>query len=131
MFALCLALSATLATTVLAQEAPPKEAFKAVHLVTLQSAADVAALQAALDDVNAAVAKAGYPSIRYRLYRVVGKQAGNHSHLWESSWPGGEVYDKVHESAEWQAAVKRHPGIAALRKGEVYNRYVEVPAAKP
>lgn len=129
--ALSVALCATLASTVLAQEAPPKEAFKAVHLVTLKSAADVASLQAALDDLNAAVAEAGYPDVRYRLYKVVGKQAGDYSHLWESSWPGGAVYDKVHKSAEWQAAAKKHPEMAALMKSEVYNRYVEVPSAKP
>ena len=135
-FALCIALSATLASTVLgqeaspAQEAPPKEAFKTVHLVTL-SDADVVTVQTALDDLNAIVAKAGYPAVRYRLYKVVGRQTGSYSHLWESSWPGGEVYDTVHKSAEWQAALKKHAGIAAVMKGEVYNRYVEVPSAGP
>ena len=66
-------LIAAFGAPVLAQDAPPKEAFKAVHLVNLKSPADVAALQAALADLNKAMANAGYPDIRYRLYKVVGK----------------------------------------------------------
>jgi len=130
--ALSVLLSGVLGGTVLAQqEAPPKEPFKAVHLVAFDSAADVAALQAALQDINAAVAKAGHPEIRYRLYKVVGKQIGSYNYLWESSWPGGDVYSKVHQSAEWQAATKKHPEMDALMKNEVYNRYVEVTSEKP
>lgn len=113
-----------------AQESAPKEAFKAVHLVTLTSA-DLAALLASLGDVNAAVAEAGHPEIRYRLYRVVGKQAGNYDYMWESSWPSGAVYDKVHQSAAFQAATKKSRDMERLMKNETYNRYVEVTPAKP
>ena len=125
-----LSLIAAFATPVLAQDAPPQEAFKAVHLVNLKSPADLAALQAALADLNKAMANAGYPDIRYRLYKVAGKQAGAYAYLWESSWPGGEVHEKVHKHPEWIASSKKHPELDALMKDEVYNRYVEVPAAK-
>lgn len=123
-------LVAVLRTGTRAQEPTPKEAFKAVHLVTLTSA-DVATLLSALADINAAVAKAGHPEVRYRLYRVVGKQAGNHNYMWVSSWPSGAVYDKVHQSPVWQTATKKHPQMEQLMKNEVYNRYVEVASAKP
>jgi len=113
-----------------AQEPAPKEAFKTVHLVTLTSA-DVATLLTALADLNGAVAKAGHPEIRYQLYRVAGKQAGNHNYLWESSWPSGAVYDEVHKSPAYLAATKNHPEMERLMKNEVYNRYVEVTSAKP
>ena len=112
-----------------AQEPAPKEAFKAVHLVTL-APADVARLLAALADLNAAVASAGQPEIRYRLYKVVGKQAGNYNYMWESSWPSGAVYDQIHNSPAFQAATQKHPEVKELMKDEVYNRYVEVTSAK-
>jgi hypothetical protein len=80
--------------------------------------------------MNAVVAKAGHPDVRYRLYKVVGKQSGNYNYLWESTWPSGDVYDKVHKSAGWESAMKRHPQADDLMKGEVYNRYVEVAPAK-
>ena len=107
------------------QEEPPTGAFKAVHLVNL-SDAEVASVQDALADINAVVAKAGYADIRYRLYRVEGKQNGEFKYMWESEWPSGAVYQKVHDSPEWGAAVKRHPELDAIMKKEVYNRYVEV-----
>jgi hypothetical protein len=59
--------------------------FKSVHLVKLTDA-QVVRLQAALADLNAATAKAGYPETQYRLYKVTGKQSGNFNYLWESSW---------------------------------------------
>ena len=128
--ALLLVLSAVLGTIVLAQEAPPKEPFRTVHLVALASAAEAAVLQAALEDVNAVMAQAGHPDVRYRLYKVVGEQAGPYNYLWESSWPGGEAYDKVHKSQEFIAVWKKHPEVETLMKNEVYNRYVEVPTKR-
>jgi len=129
--ALSVVLSVALCAPALAQEAPPAGPFKAVHLVGLDSAADVAKLQAALDDMNRAVAAAGFSNIRYRLYKVVGRQNGNYNYLWESSWPSGDVYTRVHKSEDWLAATKKHPEIDALMKDEIYNRYVEVmPAGK-
>lgn len=100
--------------------------FKSVHLVKLTDA-QVVRLQAALADLNAATAKAGYPETQYRLYKVTGKQSGNFNYLWESSWASGEVYQKVHTNPDWLAVAKKHPELDALRKGEIYNHYVEVP----
>jgi hypothetical protein len=108
-----------------AQEPPPARAFKAVHLTNL-TPQQVAALQGWMADMNAALAKSGHPEIRYRLYKVTGKQDGKYEYLWESSWPSGDVYTKVHKSPEWKAVAERHPGIDALLKDEIYNRYVEV-----
>jgi hypothetical protein len=108
-----------------AQEPTPKGAFKTVHLVTL-GPTEEATLTAALAEINAAVAKAGHPQIRYRLYKVTGKQAGNYNYMWEAAFPSGAVYDAVHKSPAFEAAVKKHPEVEQLRKNEVYNRYVEV-----
>lgn len=128
-FALCLMVMA--AGPSRAQDAPPPGPFKAVHLVNLKSPDDVAALQAAIADMNKVVARMAQSSIRYRLYKVAGKQAGTYAYMWESSWPSGDVYEKVHKSTEWTSAMTKHPKMEAILKEEVYNRYVEVtPATK-
>lgn len=122
-FAMLLALPLTVAR---AQETPaPPGPFKSVHLLKLTDA-QVATLQAALVDLNAATAKAGYPETQYRLFKVTGKQSGNFNYLFESSWPSGEVYQRVHTDPDWLAVAKKHPEIETLRKGELYNHYVEV-----
>jgi hypothetical protein len=123
-------LIAAFGAIVAAQDAPPKAPFKAVHLMNLRSAADVAAVQAAIDDMNTVLANAGYRDVRYRFYKATGKQAGEYTYLWESSWPGGEVYEKVHKSPEWLASSKKHPRLEELSKDSIYNRYVEVPPAR-
>ena len=114
----------------LAQEAPPKEPFKAEHLLNLKSEADVAAMLRGIADQNAVVEKMGIRDTKYRLYKVFGKQNGSYTYLMESSWSGAEAYDKVHKSAEWQAISKNHPELEGLMKDEVYNRYVEARPAK-
>src|SRR4051812_31466575 len=116
--------------TASAQEAPPKEPFKAIHLVKITSEADVAAMQATLADLNAVIAKEGYRDIRYRLYKVTGSQAGSYNYLVESSWSGGDAYDKVHKSAEWLSTTKKHSDFERITKEQVYNRYVEVQSTK-
>ena len=110
-----------------AQEPPPSGAFKAVHLVSL-TPEQVATLQAWMADMNAAIAKAGFKDVRYRLFKVIGKQAGKYEFLWESEWPSGAVYEKVHSLPEWKTIGSRYPGLAELTKDEMYNRYVEVRA---
>ena len=126
----CLIVTSVATTATLAQEPPPKGPFKTVHLVTLTDA-EAATIQNAISDMNAAVAKAGHPDIRYRLYKVTGKQAGSFNYLWESAWPSGEVYRKVHDSPEWAANMKKNSGLDALMKNEIYNRYVEVVPKTP
>jgi hypothetical protein len=111
-----------------AQEPPPAQPFRAVHLTNLTQQ-QVAALQAWMADINAAIAKAGHTEVRYRLYKVTGKQAGKYEYMWESSWPGADVYRKIHDSPVWKAVSGRHPGLDALLKDEIYNRYVEVTPA--
>lgn len=120
------ALVATTPPPGLAQEAPPAESFRAVHLTSL-TPQQVAALQAWMSEINAAIEKAGHKEVRYRLYKVTGKQSGKYEYMWESSWPSGQVYKKVHDSPEWKAVASKHAaGLNELLKDEIYNRYVEV-----
>ena len=114
-----------LATNAAAQEPPPSGAFKAVHIVNL-TPQQVTTLQSWMADMNAAIAKAGHKEVRYRLFKVTGKQAGRHEFMWESEWPSGAVYEKVHALPEWKTIGGKYPGLSELTKDEIYNRYVEV-----
>jgi hypothetical protein len=124
---LAFVVAATLMTVgpVAAQENPPAGAFKAIHIVSL-TPQEVAVMLAWMTDINAVLEKAGHRDIRYRLHKVIGKQAGKYDFMWESSWPSGAVYTKVHSSPEWKAVAEKHSGMNALMKDEIYNRYVEV-----
>jgi hypothetical protein len=112
------------------QDTPPNQPFQAVHLINLHSADTEKAIMAALTDINAAIAKAGCAKCGYHLWKVVGTQAGNYNYLWISNWPGRDVYVKVHNSAEYQAAINKHHELDAVMDAQIYNRYVEVTAAK-
>jgi hypothetical protein len=107
------------------QDAPPAGAFRAVHLVSL-TPQQVEVLQAWMADMNAAIDKTGHKDVRYRLYKVIGKQAGAYEYMWESVWPSGEVYRKIHDDPTWRAVGAKHPNVNALLDNEVYNRYIEI-----
>lgn len=123
-FAVSVFLATTMATGA-AQEPPPAGAFRAVHLVSL-TPQQVATLQAWMADINGVLEKAGHKEARYRLYKVIGKQSGKYDFMWESSWPSGAVYAKIHDSPEWKSVGEKHPAMGELTTDEIYNRYVEV-----
>lgn len=124
-FTLVAALLATTVMTAAAQEPLPSAPFKAVHLVSL-TPQQVATLQAWMADINGVMEKAGHKEARYRLYKVIGKQSGKYDYMWESSWPSGAVYSKIHNSPEWRSIGEKHAAVRELTKDEIYNRYVEV-----
>ena len=123
--ALIAAVLLVMSVPVSAQDPPPAGAFRAIHLVNL-TPPQVALLQAWMTDINAVIDRAGHKDIRYRLYKVTGKQAGPYEYMWESVWPSGEAYRKVHENPGWTTVAEKHPEVNALLKDEIYNRYVEV-----
>jgi hypothetical protein len=112
------------------QDPPPDQPFQTVHLINLRSADVEKAMVAALTDINAAIAKAGCAKCAYHLWKVTGTQAGGYNYLWASNWPGRDVYVKVHNSADYQAAIDKHPALEEVMKTQTYNRYIEVPTAK-
>lgn len=106
------------------QDLPTGE-FKALHLFNLSSPDAEKQLVAALDDLNKAIVQAGQPKSTYRAWKVAGKQEGNTTYLFESTWPSGAVYETVHNGPAYKAAFARMSAVAEnLFKDHVYNRYV-------
>jgi hypothetical protein len=81
---------------------------------------------AVIADYNAAIAKAGCKKCAYHLWKGTDPKTGARNYLWVSSWPGRDVYVKVHQSAAYQAVDKKHPEAQPLIEKEIYDRYVEV-----
>jgi hypothetical protein len=124
-----MALVGVLASTSVAQNPPSSPAFKAVHLANLTDD-EASKLLAWITDMNEMIAKAGYPNVRYRLYKVAGKQNGSYGYMWESTWPSEDVYAKAHADPGWDAVDKKHKSIASMVKDQTYDRYVEVMPTK-
>src|SRR5262249_45256325 len=110
-------------------DTPPNQPFQAIHLIKLE-AGDADKLAAALTDANAAIVKAGCKTCIYRLWKVTGTQNGPFNYIWSSMWPGRQVYEKVHNDAGYQAALKKHPEVDEISKNQVYNRLIEVKTTK-
>lgn len=109
----------------------PDQEFRAVHLLNL-TAAQETDLLASFADLNKMFVKLGCTTCNYHLWKVAGRQAGANAYLWESSWPGKAVYEKLHNTPEWKALSATPAGkrMEEITKNEVYNRFVEVKAAK-
>ena len=127
--ALC---AAALLLPTLAQnnDEPPNQPFQAVHLIKIPTDDAAKAFAAALNDINAAITKAGCRTCIYHLWKVYGTQAGDYNYLWTSTWPSRDVYNKVHSDTGYQAAISRHQDLNLAQDTQIYNRYVEVTSGK-
>jgi hypothetical protein len=127
-----LSLSAVLGSVCLlvrAQDAPPQEAFQAVHLIKVDTATHPEAektMLAAIADMNKAIVKAGCKTCIYHLWKVAGDSGKGLNYLQISYWPGREVYEKVHNSAEYAAASKNWESLRSVVADEGYFRFVEL-----
>jgi hypothetical protein len=117
---------AGLGSLAVSPQSPPDQPFQAVHMIASTKADDEKKLVAAIDDINSAIAEGGCPSCIYHLWKTYGQQSGPFNYLWISNWPGRAIYEKVHTSTEYIDATNRHPEIAGIVSGQIYNRYVEV-----
>jgi hypothetical protein len=124
-----LILASAVAQSPQAADTLPNQPFQAVHLISIPAAGEKAVM-ADLADTNAAIVKAGCSSCVYHLWKVAGTQTGVYNYIRISSWPGRDVYIKVHSAAEYKAAIAKHPEVEPYYHAQVYNRYVEVPVAK-
>jgi len=122
----CLIALMVVTMSAVAQEQLPEGPFKTVHLVTLDASQE-AKLSRTLVQFNQAIAKAGYPTAQYRLYKVTGNQRGPYTHLWEASWSGRAEYEKIHNLPSYQEASALLKDLTPLMRDEVYNRFVELP----
>ncbi|HZZ38301.1 MAG TPA: hypothetical protein VFE06_04155 [Acidobacteriaceae bacterium] len=104
----------------------PNEPFQAVHLMVLKSADAEAPIMTMMADFNRAIAKAGCPKCIYHLWKANTDTNGVRNYLWISSWPGRDVYVKIHTSAEYKAVDQKHPDADKLIEKEIYGRYLEM-----
>ena len=115
-----------------AQQTPaPTRGYKAVHLFNI-AAQDETQFLVGLSQASEAIAKAGFPDVRYRVWKVQGQPQGAQEYIWESTWPDRATYDKVHSNAEFKKILDRvEPMMSKVLKDHVYNRYTEVALPKP
>jgi quinol monooxygenase YgiN len=118
------------ATAAQAQQTPAR-GYKAVHLFNV-AAQDEAQFLMGIAQLNDAVAKAGIPDVRYRVWKVQGQAKGPQEYLYESTWPDKATYDKAHANPEFKKVLERvEPLMSRLLKDYAYNRYAEVALPKP
>lgn len=114
----------------LSQERAPDQPFQTVHLTTSGDPGAEKALIETVRDLNDVIARSGCPKCIYHLYKAYGEPSGVVTFLWTANWPDRATYERVHEAPAYNAAWARHPELASVRQGEIYNRYVEVKTTK-
>lgn len=80
-----------------------------------------------LKETNQLLATLGHSSVKYRLWKVSGTQAGAYSFLWDSQWPDRATYDEVHQDSSYKMLMDRYRAFFdEILKDEIYNHYVEL-----
>jgi hypothetical protein len=102
----------------------PGFSFLALHLYNPASDDAHQQFLTTLGELSQAVASAGHPETRYRVWKVTGEQSGDYGHLFGSLWADRATYDAVHEHDDYKAVMTplEESGLEPF-EAEVYNRY--------
>lgn len=112
------------------QQVVPNQPFSALHVMTITPAQEKSYI-AAIEDINGIIARAGCSTCGYHLYKISDPGQGAHNYVQISNWPGRDVYTKIHDSKDFQAAYKQHASVIdPIFKSEEYYRIVEVKTRK-
>lgn len=100
---------------------------KSIHVFDMPKGITEAEWSAAIKEINAAIARIGYPNAGYTFYKTSDNSVKNNRYYFEGVWPEGAGYKKIHEDAAFvEAAKKIDPLYAKIKAVEMYRRVVKV-----
>lgn len=100
---------------------------KSIHIFDMPDGVTEAEWSAAIKEINAVIAKIGYPNAGYAFYKVKDDSVKTYRYYFEGVWPDGDDYKKIHENPEWvKASEKLDPLYAKIKAVEMYRKVVRV-----
>ncbi len=100
---------------------------KSIHIFDMPDGVTEAEWSGAIKEINAVIAKIGYPNAGYAFYKVKDDSVKTYRYYFEGVWPGGDDYKKIHENPEWiKASEKLDPLYAKIKAVEMYRKVVRV-----
>jgi quinol monooxygenase YgiN len=98
-------------------------ATRSIHLFDMPAGVTEAEWSAALAEINAAVAKLGYPGAGYYMYKTENADTKDYRYFFEGVWPSEEAYQKIHAAPAWIAASEKfNPMYDKIKAVEIYRR---------
>ena len=98
-------------------------ATRSIHLFDMPEGVTEADWSAALAEINAAVAKLGYPGAGYYMYKTENADTKDYRYFFEGVWPSEEAYQKIHAAPAWIAASEKfNPIYDKIKAVEIYRR---------
>ncbi|CAN5406888.1 hypothetical protein BH20BAC1_BH20BAC1_16780 [soil metagenome] len=100
---------------------------KSIHLFDMPDGVTEAEWSAAIKDINAVIAKIGYPNAGYAFYKAKDDSVKTNRYYFEGVWPAGDDYKKIHDDPEYKkAAEKLGPLYDKIKAVEMYRKVVRV-----
>ncbi|MBC7572298.1 MAG: nuclear transport factor 2 family protein [Spirosoma sp.] len=109
-------------------DAPPAPASeKSIHVFDMPKDITEARWAATIRELNAVIAKMGYPGAGYVFYKTSDNSVKNNRYYFEGVWPAGDGYRKIHEDPAFiEASKKLDPLYAKIKAVELYRRVSRV-----
>jgi hypothetical protein len=100
---------------------------KSIHVFDMPDGVTEAEWSAAIKDINAVIAKIGYPNAGYAFYKVANDSVKTNRYYFEGVWPAGDDYKTIHENPEYiKASDKLTPLYDKIKAVEMYRKVVLV-----
>lgn len=100
---------------------------KSIHLFDMPDGVTEAEWSNAINEINAVIAKIGYPNAGYVFYKATGDTVKSNRYYFEGVWPAGDDYKKIHEDPEFiRASEKLTPMYDKIKAVEIYRKLKRV-----
>lgn len=105
----------------------PPAAEKSIYVFDMPNDMTEAQWSAAINELNAAIARIGYPNAGYTFYKTSDNSVKNNRYYFEGVWPAGAGHKKIHEDPAFlEASKKLDPLYAKIKAVEMYRKLEKV-----
>ena len=103
----------------------PKQ--KSIHLFDLPEGMTERQFVGAVEEINAAIDKLGYPGVGYHVYKVQTDTIQEYRYFMEGLWPDPETYRVIHDSEAWNQAIDENREMFDRAfANQIYRRILKV-----
>jgi hypothetical protein len=99
--------------------------FTSIHLLQVPSKLSIASLNEAIQKINKAIGKIGYPDCGYSIMNIVPEKDIKYNHVMTGKWKNEEAYNTIHNDAEYKKAIEEVKNeLIPFFENQVYVKYV-------
>ncbi len=102
--------------------------YSSIHLLKVPSNQSIASLNAAVQKINQAIAKIGYPGFGYSIMNIIPEKNEKFNYVMTGKWGNEQIYNTIHNDPEFKKAIEEVKNtLVPFFNDEIYVKYINRP----